>query len=123
MIAAVAYRRSVYDAEREQASHVSAWIETSDDGIPLVMVRNASVSAIYNAVAHFDPDTQMDFHAIPPESLKTQLAPKLMRVGDPVPLHFRDAVGRYWKHDEKGLRCFGGPSLTMRQAKQFARDS
>jgi len=55
LIAAVAYRRSVHDGEREQASHVTAWVvaEEGPDGEDVLHVKNSSNAAIYSVVAYY----------------------------------------------------------------------
>jgi hypothetical protein len=56
LTAAFTYRRTVRDGEREQASHVTVWVELATAGVEgkdILHVTNASDAAIYSVVVFY----------------------------------------------------------------------
>ena len=119
-VAAVVYRNSVVDKEKDQAARVSAWLSEGDEG-HVLNVRNASGGVIYDVVAlNYSPREELDFRTIPPETTVTRGLPAPPSGRTVVPIRFRDGVGRYWRRDEHGrLTGFGGPELSLEDAKRF----
>jgi len=122
MIAALAYRRSVIDKERELAAKVSSWLTIADNEVWLA-VRNAGHTAVYDVIVrlanradHVEPasvSSGCTRRAIIPSSV-TERTESRMR--------YRDVVGRYWSRDFDGtLELLGGPRLSFPQAKQAWR--
>jgi|SRR5215813_11373286 len=105
-IAALAYRRSVLDKEREQASKINAWVEFGShrDGVGVV-VRNDSSLPIRNFFVQWtkDEDPKMIWGAIlEPGSEKFVRSSKHLALDTPISWTFVDAAGRYWGRDSGG---------------------
>jgi hypothetical protein len=120
-VAAIAYRRSVGDKAGAQAAVVSAWFETADGETSVLCVRNGSAGAIYEVVALLPISRdEVDLKSIPPETTMTHVIDTAVGVRGPAPVRFRDGMGRYWRRDHDGrLTCFGGPDLSMKNAKRY----
>ncbi len=120
VIAALAYRRSVLDKEREQAAKITAWFELTERG-PIVRLRNSSDGAIYEVLISVGLGIKdIDLRTVPPETTaKAGFRGTVGGRGVPI-VRFRDSAGRYWRRDSNGqLEDFGGPSLSLRSAKKF----
>ena len=120
-VAAFAYRRSVGDKVSAQAAVVSAWFENAEDETSVLCVRNGSAGAIYEVVVLLPISRdEIDLRSIPPETTVTHAVSAAAGVRGPAPVRFRDGVGRYWRRDHDGrLTCFGGPDLSLKNAKRY----
>jgi hypothetical protein len=121
LIAATAYRRSVNEKTREQAGEVSAWFDSTADNGSAICIRNGSGAAIYEVVALVrSTGEEIDLKAVPPETTVTHVVMNSSGSRGPVPVRFRDSIGRYWRRDDEGrLTGFGGPDLSLEDAKRF----
>lgn len=167
LLAAVAYRRSVRDKEREQASKVAAWFGLSSadsGGNRFLRVANSSDAPVYELIVRVPGTPELhlpDLAATSSTTLELQGTPgeraikkeaefsvgaglnlwvislevgqtKITEtvIAEPPPeIQFRDAVGRWWKRDEKGrLSSIVGPTRSrmetrIRSSMPFSRSS
>jgi hypothetical protein len=124
LIAALSYRRSVLDKEREQASKVAAWIAlVEEDGQRkrVLRISNGSDASIYEFTCKPDYDREIFLDELPAKATTTvalrraALPPTVMAElerwfisfgvptteafsQEPSPkIEFRDALGRWWE--------------------------
>lgn len=111
LIAALAYRRSVSDREREQASKINAWVEIvngDEEGGYHVVVRNDSDLPIRNLLMTWDNDivpeepSQWQELMVRPKSEERCKQKEYMAPDTPISCVFLDAAGRYWKRGKDG---------------------
>jgi hypothetical protein len=128
LVAAISYRRSVIDKERNQASKVGAWFVKTDESRRAACITNASVAPIYEIELLEPPMPNVQSPILPAggaaiielleESDKDPGGPQVVRIIDRAEegiltreiweseqqptIQFRDAVGRWWKRDSAG---------------------
>jgi hypothetical protein len=109
-IAALAYRRSISDREREQASRVNAWVEVKNgekEGYQVV-IRNDSDLPIRNLLVtwndHVDPEEpSQSWHLmVQPKSEVRDKQKEYLALDTPISCAFLDAAGRYWLRGKDG---------------------
>ncbi|MFI6904871.1 hypothetical protein ACIBKY_26660 [Nonomuraea sp. NPDC050394] len=128
VVAALVYRRSVLERERDQASRVAAWVEEADEGRQKLYVANRSDASIFEiAVRVSEGDGPLALRELPAATTAEamvkgapvsrtftrglEFSPGLMSsmelhwvtelTGLPE-LTFRDALGRRWVRDHYG---------------------
>jgi len=108
LIAAVSYRRSILNDEREQASKVNAWAEPG-----LIVVKNSSDLPVRYVEVSWDGHEQHTTIVLQPDSKSAY--PHQVQVDTPVDLTFLDANGVWWRRDRSGLtRLKGMPEALAR---------
>ena len=121
IVAAMAYRRSVLDRESAQAAAVSAWFEADGEDVVHLRVHNGGQGALYEVIVLLRPGhEEVDLNSVPPGTTVDRPIGSATTIRGPAPMRFRDGAGRYWRRDGEGrLTGFGGPTLSMRDAKRY----
>jgi hypothetical protein len=106
MIAALTYRRSVANAEAQQAESIATWIDNAPDGRALIIVRNASTLPVYMVEIYLDDEVRYQrfyLGTILPESTRELQTTVELRSALPVDkLRFVDSAGREWQKTSWG---------------------
>jgi hypothetical protein len=110
-IAALAYRRSISDRQRDQASRVNAWVELKNgdkEGGYQVVLRNDSDLPIRNVlmtwkeVIHLEEPSGNYYLLVQPKSEERLKRKEYLDINTPIRCTFLDAAGRYWVRGKNG---------------------
>jgi hypothetical protein len=116
IIASLGYRKSVDEAEKDQARQVSAWIGTQErrddpggERVPHLLVRNSSDAAVSLVVLSYGRHATVagersftTFAMIGPQTTDGLPVPPTANVASPGTLTFLDSNGRLWRRQKSG---------------------